>query len=454
MHSRMTATIVVLITTTLSFTSLAWAGDANGKPSYDRTRDPHGLQIFMQEGGWCWFQDPRVIIHDGRLIIGGVRGNGSDDAVVGVYDLKEKTLLRRIVLHAGFKHDDHNAPAFYVRPDGRVLAVYALHGNNKIHYYRISKSRDCLEWGAEMQFVHAYPNAGNVTYMNLYGLQSEGKLYNFFRGIAWNPCFITSKDHGNTWGEPTHFIQSELAGRQRPYARYTSNGQDTVAVSFTDGHPHVFGNSIYYAAFRNGKFFRADGTLLKDLSDGPLKPSEAEMVFRGSGVPVRAGNARAPRSAWTSSIVLDKSGYPHIGYTLYLSNDDHRYRIASWNGTEWLDREVARGGKCLYDRESSYTGLISLDPSNPTDVVISTDVNPATGKDMGGKHEIYRAHIGPSDNITTIQWNAMTHDSPVRNLRPIVVTGDGYRVFLWQRGDFISYTSFQLDTVGVIEPLK
>ena len=42
----------------------------------------------------------------------------------------------------------------------------------------------------------------------------------------------------------------------------------------------------------------------------------------------------------------------------------------------WEDLEIAYAGKCLYDLESSYTGLATLDPSDPTYVLISTNVNP------------------------------------------------------------------------------
>lgn len=30
----------------------------------------------MYNAGWCWFQDPRAIIQDGKLVIGSVAGNG------------------------------------------------------------------------------------------------------------------------------------------------------------------------------------------------------------------------------------------------------------------------------------------------------------------------------------------------------------------------------------------
>ncbi len=419
---------------------------------YNRASDPHRHTIFMEEGGWCWFQDPRAIIHQGKLLLGAVQGNDDGSAYVGVYDLQTKQVLGKSIMHKNFKRDDHNSPVMYARPDGTVLAMYALHNNNKLHYYRISKSADLLTWGDELTFKHDYPNAGTVTYMNLYSLPKEKKLYNFFRGIEFNPCFMTSLDEGVTWGEPTHFIANEILGRHRPYTRYASNGTDTIHVCFTDGHPDQFGNSIYYAKFRDGNFYRANGEFIKNLKqDGPLKPSESDLVFAGSGKWAPKGRASAKRSAWTSSIVLDESGQPHLGYSLHLSNEDHRYRIASWDGTKWIDREVAHAGQCLYDTQTSYTGLITIDPGDASRVVISTNVDPTTGEETGSKHEIYQATIKPEDDVKTIRWDALTKDSPVRNLRPVIVRGDGYRVIAWLRGDFQSYIDYQLDVVGLVE---
>jgi len=381
-----------------------------------------------------------------------VQGNGSGPAQVGVFSLKHSKPLGTVVMTDKFDRDDHNSPVFHVRPDGSILAVYARHGRDKIHHFRISDPTDPLKWSQPTTYRHDYPRAGTVTYMNLFALKDEGLLYNFFRGIEFNPCFIVSTDHGRTWGQPTHFIKSELKGRHRPYTRYAGNGADTGHVSFTDGPPDQFGNSIYYAAFRDGKFHDASGRLIKDLKkDGPLRPSESELIFKGSGSWAPKGRASAQRATWTSSIALDKKGHPHIGYSLHLSNQDHRYRIASWNGTKWIDREVAFAGHCLYSTQTSYTGLITLDPDDPALVVISTNVDPATGKDQGGKHEIYRARIKTDDDVKSIRWLPLTKNSPVRNLRPTIVRNGKTRVIAWLRGEFIGYTNYQLDVVGLVE---
>lgn len=431
------------------------AAPAKAPANYDRAADQHDFTVFMREGGWCWFQDPRATIHNGNVFLGSVQGNETGPARVGVYSLKDHRQVGSVTMLDGFDRDDHNSPVFHVRPDGSVLAVYARHGRDRIHHYRISDPKNPLKWSSPMTYRHDYPNSGTVTYMNLHALKNEERLYNFFRGIEFNPCFITSLDHGKTWGNPTHFIKSELKGRHRPYTRYAGNGKDTIHVSFTDGHPDRYGNSIYYAAFRDEKFHRADGEVIKDLkADGPLRPSESELIFKGSNVWAPPGRASAPRSAWTSSIALDTKGRPHIAYSLHLTNEDHRYRIASWNGKKWNDREVAFAGHCLYDTQTSYTGLITLDPQEPATVVISTNVDPNIGKKTGGKHEIYRARIAANDSTKSVRWKAITKHSPVRNIRPVILRADNTRIIAWLRGEFISYYNYQLDVVGLVESVK
>lgn len=421
---------------------------------YDRAADRYPFTVFMQHGGWCWYQDPRAIVHDGKLFMGAVRCAGKGEALVGVYDLRAGKPLGTATVNDQLDRDDHNSPVFYARPDGRVLTVYARHHRDEFHRSRVSDPADPLQWSDEVRHARRSENPHDrVTYMNLFFLKKEGVLYNFFRHIDFNPTFITSQDHGDTWSEPVHFFKNEVGGRHRPYPRYTSNGKDTIHVSMSDAHPRDFGNSIYYFAFRGGRYYKADGTAIKELAkDGALRPSETELMYRGSMTKDKPpGFESVPNAAWTSDIAADDQGRPHIAYSLYLSNTDHRYRLATWDGRKWLDREIAHAGKCLYPRESSYTGLVTLDPVDPTVVFISTDVDPTTGKDTGGQHEIYRAKIGPNDDVRTIQWQPVTRDSKVRNLRPVVLREGGKRIVLWQRGDFVTFVNYDLDTVGFIE---
>ena len=104
------------------------------------------VNVLARNGGWCWFQDPRAIVHKGKLVVGSVSGSGpqAGDVRVSVYDLLTHKDRGTYVLHAKLESDDHNAPAFYVRPDGRILAMYACH-NGLVHYYRISEA-NAMPW--------------------------------------------------------------------------------------------------------------------------------------------------------------------------------------------------------------------------------------------------------------------------------------------------------------------
>lgn len=79
---------------------------------FDDKYKSSNITTFMHNSGWCWFQDPRAIIHNDTLIIGGVAGNDIGDAAVGVFDLKCNQLIGRKTLHAQFDHDDHNSPVY------------------------------------------------------------------------------------------------------------------------------------------------------------------------------------------------------------------------------------------------------------------------------------------------------------------------------------------------------
>ncbi len=423
----------------------------NGEVSDEMKCDAKEKDIFMHNGGWCWYQGPRAVISNDKLVIGGLDGV-SGDVNVSVYDLKRGKIEGELTLDKGFQCDDHNAPAFYVRPDGKIVTMWAKHGNDKIHRIKISSATDYLEWSDKIEHKHIYEDRRGVTYMNIYYLQNEESLFCFFRdGPHFNPAYITSKDQGETWSEDTHLIANEVKGRHRPYTIYSQVDENRVGIVYTDGHPRDFGNSLYYVEFDGKSFYRASGEKIHDIKNGPLPTTHGEKIYTGSEVQKRPITCESvPGASWNCNMVSDAEGNPHIGYTLYNTNDDHRFRLMSWDGAKWNDREIAYGGRCLYYWESSYTGLMAIDPTDTEMVYISTDVDPSTGEYLGGVHEIYSARVKASDDITTIKWSAITTNSTYRNIRPIIVANDGYKALLWLNGRWDTYCSYDVRVVGRI----
>src|SRR6185369_11189194 len=73
-------------------------------------------------GGWCWYQDERAIVDTAgnKLIVGTVASGGTrnGDIEAVVYDLATKTAKRSRLGNLP-SIDDHNSPAFALRPDGK-----------------------------------------------------------------------------------------------------------------------------------------------------------------------------------------------------------------------------------------------------------------------------------------------------------------------------------------------
>lgn len=208
---------------------------------------------FSNDGAWCWFQDERAIIHEGKLILGAVAAGTHDpqrrgNVEVTTYDLNtgQKTCT---VLHQNLQRDDHDSPAFILRADGRILAMYCKHGNENTIYYRITEAPgDSTRWLPEQTYCPS--QRSRVTYTNLLRLAAEnngqGRLYNFYRGYdnQSKPSWMTSDNDGQTWVARGVVIDFSGRRRHRPYVKYSSNERDTIHFLFTEGHPNEFDKAI------------------------------------------------------------------------------------------------------------------------------------------------------------------------------------------------------------------
>lgn len=411
---------------------------------------------FLKDGGWCWFQDPRAIINNGQLIVGGLDGQ-TGDVRVGIYDLEKNQFLGQTILQEKLEIDDHDAPVFYVRSDGSILSMWSKHSRNNKHYYSISEPNDYLKWSDKTIYTHDFEvQEGNVwggtCYQNLYTIKDSGLLYNFFRiGVDLNPYFITSNDEGKTWSEnKTHFISDHIEGYHRPYVRYTQINDNRIGFSYTNAHPDMYGNNLYYNEFDGKNYYDVSGKKIHSIDNGPLSTADGDLIYKGSESFNKPDSLAAiPNSAWTSSQEKNIKGQPYIGYTVYWNDNDIRYRLANWTGEIWNDREIAFAGTGV-SPINNYAGLIALDPENPKNIALSSNVNPVTGETIN-QHEIfYATDISDQDHTNTIEWQQITSNSKHINIRPMIVTGEGYKVLLWMTGPWNGFLSYDTDVIGYI----
>src|SRR5687768_13157275 len=170
-----------------------WVSSTSGSAQPSHNYVGATLVRLNDNGAWSWFMDPRVIVHDGKLIAGSVRAVGNNQANVtdpnwgnveiSVYDIATGK-VETVVLHQRLEQDDHNAPALYVRNDGRYLAVYSKHAKEPRMYSRLSEPHNPLVWSPAFAWATPAGDAGvprpNATYANLFRMPN-GRIYNFIR---------------------------------------------------------------------------------------------------------------------------------------------------------------------------------------------------------------------------------------------------------------------------------
>ena len=403
-------------------------------------------------GAWSWFMDPRVIVDNGKLIVGSVRAIGSYQAnitdprwgnvEIAVYDIATG-VANTTVLHTRLEQDDHDVPAFLILKDGRYLAMYSKHTRERMMYYRTSEPKNALVWSAasvvETPGDDNPVRGDNVTYANLFRFP-DGRIYNFFRGFSHDPNYMYSDDDGKSWTYGGRW----LYGRDgyAPYLKYAYDGKGTLHFVTTEDHPRNFDNSLYHGYLKNGTIYHSNGTPVGPLNTGTeakIATWDVTRVYQGGPDNV----------AWMVDIELDRNDRPYVVFSTQRDGRglprgqggfDLRYHYARWDGKTWNVEEIAYAGTRLYPGEDDYSGLAALDPNNPDIVYISTDADPVTNAplisaaDKQRHYELFRGVRGSGGKWT---WTPITRDSSFDNTRPLVPKWDDPRTALvWMRGEY------------------
>lgn len=428
-------------------------------PNGFAANDVAGNMILINDNGaWSWFEDERAIVDlsagtAGKLIVssvgnaagtGGAARNG--DIEVVSLDLATSVVSAPFTLRDSLEADDHDSAALWRRPNGTYLASYSRHGGDALTRFRISSAAgDASAWSAEQTFA----NSAGTTYSNLHYLPNDnggaGRLYNFTRNVNFDPNVLVSNDLGNTWSYGGKLL-TEGGTNDRPYVRYYSDSQ-RVQLTTTERHPRNYDNSIYAGYVQDGKLYNSFGAVVDSnvLDSSGMPPSSLTPVFTTG---TQFGGVTM-RRAWTIDVGIDSGGLP---YTLFQAraNDsdlDHRFFYARFTGTQWNVHEIAKAGGYLYFQENDYTGLGALDPSNPNRLFISSKIDPRTQVAMA-HYEIFEGNT--ANGGATWTWLPITFGSTMDNLRPIVPKWDaGHTALLWMRGTYSTYTSYNLDIVGL-----
>jgi hypothetical protein len=389
-------------------------------------------------GAWCWFADPRAIYHKGekeQTYFSWVTTSG--DIVVASYNHQNGEFIQHVVLEK-FQSDDHANPTLFIRDDGRIIVFVAAHFGNTIKRCITTNPEDISSWGEVYEFGHT------VTYPYPFQLGKDSILVFFRGGSSWKPHMILSTDNGETFGTQKEFIVST---GKRPYMRYCQGADGSIHMAATTGHPRdVLDNKIFYCRFKDNRFYRADGSLIRDFGQEPLDVSEMDEVYDGTSC----------GKGWIWDIALEaETGFPVMVYASFPDDTDHRYHYARWNGKNWTSTELAKAGKWFpqtpkgkIEPEPNYSGGIILDYDDPSIVYLS--------KQVDGVFELFK--YTTSDHGQSWESEALTENTPrgLLNVRPMVPRHHKKGVFdvVWMRGRYEFYADERYNTSLVFPKME
>ena len=416
-------------------------------------------------GAWSWYQDERAIVDTraNKLIVGSVASGGARNGAIEAAILNLTTnAVTRTTLPSSLPTsavDDHNAPAFAIRPDGKYVAMWSGHRVDCISRISIF---DGTSWGAENRFSWTslgcpWPTlaTNQITYSNVWYMGST--LYSAVRSVNTNPTAIASTDDGQSWSYYGRVTSSPQMGYVAGYYKYWGDNLGRIDFLGTEAHPRDFDNSLYHGYVQDGKVYNSSGTALDSSFKDPsttvtnaVNINTFTQVFK-TGTTI---HGVVLNHAWNYDVVRYADGTVAALWQARVNgtgtdDPDKRALYARFDGTKWTLTYLGKMGPKLYPDEQDYTGLGALVPDDPHTIYLSTPIDPRDDTTNLGKHEIFQGTT--CDNGATFKWTPLTAKSTMDNLRPIVPKWDAtHTALVWLRGTYSTAQSYALKVVGVV----
>jgi len=392
------------------------------------------------DGTWCWFSDPRAIMVNNTLITGWVKSDGTIESAK--FNIQTDS-IQTTELYYKLEADDHDNPAFVLADSNQVIVMYTRHSRKDLFINRLANIESDFEF-SDPEFIHPFSEIElekfprkTMTYANPCRLENEnGRIYCFGRWTGFKPNVMWSDDHGKNWSKSLVYITNyPFDSNNRPYVKYFSDGKSKIHIVFTDGHPRDEPtNSVYYACYQNGAFYKASGQKITTMQQIPFEPQDASIVYTSDTV-----NGRA----WIADIGQDENGNPVILYTKSPTEANHEYWYTRYTEKGWINYKICDSGKWFpqtpkgqEEWEKHYFGGMTIHPDNCNIIYLSRQVN--------GIFEIERWET--SDMGKTWKTEIVTQNSIYDNVRPYLPRGlkkGQPEIVLWMENQkYIHYTNF------------
>lgn len=415
----------------------------------------HGLA----SGVWCWFTEPRAVSANGKTwfgtnTIGSLNNTGDGIVQITQVDNTTGATSTYALKHASGFGDDHCHPSICLRTDGRIVCFYSGHIDSAGIRYRVSVNAYDISGGfsAEQTFGATDATTNPVSYASSFILTGESnKCYVLFRRNI-DVGFYTSTDLNSltapasdgaaitaaTWSSAATWVT--CTGAKGVYVKAWSNNLDRIDLAMTDAINPDHGTklNICHAYWKNGALRQSNGQSITT----PVA-STGTTIVAASGSPDNLGDV------WVHDCYRNAvNGRVYIVFAQFVSQTDHRYWYAWWDGQQWLKYQLplTSGSLTVYNTtgttgsgaETYYSPGIALDAGAEGVVYAAVGDVASTVSEM---RRYVTADGGASWTYQVISGNVITNDVySGKNFRPTVPRGRDARVaVLWCRGAYEFY---------------
>ena len=436
--------IILVILLSLSAVSLPAAGAAGAVPSEQQRFSrwlhtnlaqvagdrivPQGEVFAIGSGAWSYFTDPRAVSTKTSTITGWITRNGY--VQVASFDHQTRRLVvKRMPRRIG--RDDHNNPAFTIRPDGRIMVFYSphsgrdhpTHGKSRLYYATTIRPGDLGQWGRTRTVSVNVPGRLGFTYPSPISIGKAG-VWLAWRGGNWLPTRSLNK-HGH-WKKARNIVLQYRRGR-RPYAKYAPGANGKIHMAYTEQNPGQGRTNVFYASIspNSDRVTSANGRPLAKAKL-PFRVKQGEKVY----------SYKTQGRAWVMD-VADDNGKPLIAYLAgFGKNKGMTFRYARWDGATWNDQFVTLAHDGSRSANNSYghnfaSGGITIDHSTPNRLFISRGVN---------RH--YQVEVWTYEQAANT-WQTKVVSPPHQScFRPVGSTGANHGIVFFLCGQHSHWTKF------------
>lgn len=408
-----------------------------------------GTDTVLGQGGWCWFQAPRTSMGPkGILWLGSTVGHTFTEADGSIqataFNTRNRSIARRLTV-AKAQQDDHTSPSVLALAD-KVQISWARH--QKVDYL------DVGDTGVTGSFVTRRihrpgavkaPGRG-MAYTSAHVV--NGQRWLLYRGeqFSWN--LLTSPD-GVAWTARGLVVAPGTAG-DRPYLHAASAGK-RLHIVVTDGNPTEYRGTSAYAGTVEADLTirRYTGTLVGKVGSGAPAPKKLNRLALG----VVGSEEATDTDIWLcdlavvdnrpTGVLVRRDPWPADAQK--VGKYRHQYLWMRLRPTGWTVEPLCWAGGELCNTQPDYPGLAAQDPSDPTRVVVSTNVHPVTGEPLVSTADgLVHFELFEGRRVGEGQWafTAVTANSTEDNMRPSIAAGGPDKALSWMRGRYWSWTAF------------